>query len=478
MRPVLRAAWCVVACVAWVTSLGEMSAADPASPAPVAIGTRVEPFVDLFLVDRRENVTHFFHAPVEERRLEQPPSNGYYATVIFHQKKYRHYCREILPGYSGPQHDGHPGEVTAYAESTDGLRWTRPELGRVEVDGSRKNNYVLKESPFCHNFSPFLDARPDCPASERFKALAGVEASGGLFAFASPDGLDWRKLHDGPVLRRPAAEPMFDSQNVAFWSEHENRYVAYCRQSRDRLRSIVRTTSPDFRAWSPFEPVRANLEGEHLYTSQAHPYFRAPHLVIGLATRFLPDAGQSTDIVLLTSRDGLNFDRTLKEAYIRPAATRASWSNRGNYAALNVFPLRNDRPDMPDEWRYTVLDDMGLLVRDRVYRLRLDGFASLRAGYEQGTVLTRPLTFEGNALLLNYETSAAGRLQVEILDEHGGPLPGFGLADLKETLRGNERGQVVVWKSGTNLAALAGRPVRLRFVLKEADLYSIRFVQR
>lgn len=445
---------------------------------PIPIGKRVEPFVDLFLVDRMEGLTHRFHAPVEERRLEQPPSNGYYATVIFHQKKYRHYCREILPGYDGPQHDGHPGEVTAYAESTDGLRWTRPELGRVEVAGSRRNHYVLKESPFCHNFSPFFDARPECPPHERFKALAGVEASGGLFAFVSPDGIDWKKLRDEPVLKRTASEPMFDSQNVAFWSPHENRYVAYCRRFNKGLRAIVRSTSPDFLAWSPFEPVQANLDGEHLYTSQAHPYFRAPHIVIGLATRFLPNAGQSTDIVLLTSRDGLNFDRVLKEAYIRPAATRASWSNRGNYAALNVFPLKNDRPDLPDEWRYSVIDDMGLLVRDRVYRLRLDGFASLRAGYEQGTLLTLPLVFDGNSLVLNYETSAAGHLVVEILDEHGAAIPGFRVADLKERLRGNERGQVVVWKPGANLSALSGRPIRLRFELKEADLYSLQFTHR
>ncbi len=444
---------------------------------PLALGDRVEPFVDLFLIERMDGVTHRFHTPIEQRGLKQPPSNGYYSTVIFHKKKYRHYCRETIPGYKGPDHDGNPGEVTAYEESLDGIHWTRPKLGLFEVNGSRDNNYVLAGmAPFSHNFSPFLDTRPDCPADQRFKALAGTQSGGGLFAFVSADGIRWNKASKEPIIKTQTGVYMFDSQNVAFWSETEKQYVAYCRQFRDKLRSIVRTTSPDFVHWTPVKPVTANLPNEHLYTSQAHPYFRSPHLTLGLATRFFPDRGQSTDIVLLTSRDGTAFDRVLKEAYIRPANTRASWGNRGNYASLNVVPLMNDRADLPEEWRYSIIEDMAIMVRDRIYRLRLDGFASLHAGFEQGEIVTKPISFVGDSLVINYETSAAGQVKVEVLDDAGKPIPGFRLDQMKEVLRGNERRQQVLWQG--DLKTLAGKSIRLRFVITEGDLYSLRFMKR
>ena len=448
---------------------------------PVFIGDRWEPFVDLYLVDQMKGVSHQFQKPIEIRNLQHPPSPGYYSTVIFEKNKYRHYCRETIPGYKGSDEDGNAGEVTAYEESTDGINWTRPELGLFEVNGSRANNYVLANTPpFSHNFSPFLDARPGCPPEQRFKALAGtMDKSGGLVAFASGDGVRWSKLREEAVLKPIADRMMFDSQNVAFWSPVEKCYVAYCRIYRNNLRSIVRATSPDFLNWSAFEDVPANLRDEHLYTSQAHPYFRAPHITIGLATRFFPDRGRSTDIALLSSRDGKSFDRVLKEAFIRPAPTRESWGNRGNYAALNVFPLRDDTPGIQAEhWRYLNAQHMGIMVRDRIYYLPLDGFASINAGFEEGAMTTKPLLFSGKELMLNFETSAAGFIRVEIQDEAGKIIPGYTAADMKDDLRGNNRGTAVAWKTGSDLSKLAGRPIRVRFVMREADLYSIRFATR
>jgi hypothetical protein len=461
--------------------MGKADAAGAAGGgAPIEIGDRLEPFVDLFLVDQMKGVTHRFQKPIEIRNLANPPSAGYYSTVIFDRNRYLHYCRETIPGYTGSGDDGNPGEVTVYEESTDGINWTRPNLGLFEVNGSRSNNYVLANmGPFSHNFSPFLDKRPGCPPEERFKALAGISVSGGLVAFVSPDGIRWTKLREEPVLKVAPGDLMFDSQNVSVWSPVENQYVAYCRQHIKGLRSIVRATSPDFLTWSAFEPVPANLENEHLYTSQAHPYFRAPHITIGLATRFFPNQGSSTDIALLSSRDGKSFGRVLKEAFIRPAPTRESWGNRGNYAALNVYPLRNDRPDVPDEWRHSAaLELMGIMVRDRIYYLPLDGFASISAGFEDGEMITKPLRFTGKELLVNFETSAGGFLRVEIQDADGKAVPGFSAGDMKEDLRYNARGQIVVWNRGSDISSLAGQTIRLRFVMREADLYALRFVTR
>jgi hypothetical protein len=102
--------------------------------------------------------------------------------------------------------------------------------------------------------------------------------------------------------------------------------------------------------------------------------------------------------------------------------------------------------------------------------------ASANAGAEGGEFTTRPVTFDGNRLVLNYATSAAGSVQVELQDEAGRPLPGFTLADMPP-LYGDELDAVVRWKSGDDVSSLAGKPVRLRFVLSDADLFALRFRQ-
>ncbi|HQK92578.1 MAG TPA: hypothetical protein PLD23_03695, partial [Armatimonadota bacterium] len=113
-------------------------------------------------------------------------------------------------------------------------------------------------------------------------------------------------------------------------------------------------------------------------------------------------------------------------------------------------------------------------ARLRRFAIRVDGFVSIQAPLSGGELLTRPLLFAGSRLLLNYSTSAAGSVQVEIQDTKGQPMPGFSLAE-SEALYGDSLEQAVVWKGSPDLAALSGQAVRLRFVLRDADLYSLRF---
>ena len=108
----------------------------------------------------------------------------------------------------------------------------------------------------------------------------------------------------------------------------------------------------------------------------------------------------------------------------------------------------------------------------RRYSLRLDGLASARAGYEGGELVTRPLTFEGARLVVNFATSAAGEARFELRDPAGEPLPGFTYADCAPLI-GNEIEREVPWPG--DLAALASRPVRLAVRLKDADLFALRF---
>ena len=113
--------------------------------------------------------------------------------------------------------------------------------------------------------------------------------------------------------------------------------------------------------------------------------------------------------------------------------------------------------------------------------LRTDGFVSVHAGYSGGEMVTRPLVFQGDNLVLNFSTSAAGSIRVEIQDVRGHPVPGFSLEE-SPLIWGDEIEHAVRWErirsratSEKPLAHLAGKPVRLRLVMKDADLYSLRF---
>ena len=446
-------------------------------PEPVRdIGSRREVFVDRFLIERLDNTTLRLHQPTKVPRPRSPLIGGY-ATVIKDGELFRAVYRSVDPSYKGEQFDANPGEMTCYAESRDGHEWTQPNLGIVEINGSRENNVILRASPFSHNFSPFLDERSGVPADQRFKATAGLSGNavkesqnakpgeaagikGGLYTFASPDCIHWRQMSQEPPIT--LTEFGFDSQNVSFWSTVENLYVCYLRSWQDGLRSISRSTSPDFVTWSKPVALAPNLSGEHLYTSQTHPYFRAPHLYVALPTRFHPGRGESTDILLMTARGNAPYDRTFREALIRPGLDPARWGNRSNYAALNVVPTSPTEMSIYHEGS-----------GDR-FVLRTDGFASVHAGADGGELVTRPLRFTGRELFINYSTSAGGGVRIEIQEESGKPVPGFTLADSRN-LVGDAIEQLAGWENGSDVSSLAGKPVRVRFVMQEADLFAIQF---
>jgi hypothetical protein len=429
------------------------------------IGSRLELFVDGYLIEGLEGVQYKMHTP-QQAPPSPSPVQGYYMTVIKDGDLYRAYYRDHVAGTPNLGTDDDPNAITCYAESRDGHTWTYPQLGLHGVLGSQGSNVILAHAAPCsHNFSPFLDTRPGVPSGERFKAVAGVHdgGQGGLFGFASGDGVHWQKIQDRPLIR--SAARAFDSQNVAFWSESEGCYACYYRTwsaPQSGLRTISRTLSSDFVHWSPATPMEANVAGEHLYTNNTHPYYRAPHIYIALPTRFFPQRGDSTDIMLMTSRGGDRYDRLFMEAFIRPGLGAARWGNRSNYAALNVVPTGPAEMSVyhaPDGQRYT---------------LRTDGFVSVNAGYAGGQMATRVLRFSGRKLVLNYSTSAAGSVRVEVQSPDGQAVPRYSLPDCRP-LVGDEIEGLVRWRHGAGLGDLAGKPVRLRFVLQDADLYSIQF---
>ena len=334
-----------------------------------------------------------------------------------------------------------------------------------------------------------------------------------LYALKSPDGLRFSLLSHRPII----TGCYLDSQNLAFWDGHRGEYRAYVRDfdgptpdsvrgryTRDHgIRGIKTATSKDFLSWT--EPEWLNYPGapvEQLYTNQVMPYERAPHIFIGFPMRYIdrgwtkatdslpglehrrkrtaayPRTGTAvTDGVFMSSRDGVNFQRW-GEAFIRPGLReRDNWVYGDNCVGWGVVETKSDIPARPTSSRSTLprATGPGPASTLRRYTLRLDGFVSVQAPLSGGEFVTKPLIFTGDHLIMNYSTSAAGSIRVEVQDEAGRPLEGLTLGD-SIVLFGDSLEQKALWKDTDILGHLTGRPVRLRFVLEDADLYSIRFV--
>ena len=441
---------------------------------PVALGTRVEMFVDDWLIDagRSPGTVSLQLTPPVKREIvlvtDKPwegPDSAYFS-VFQDGPLVRLYYRGIVPAG-----DTSIGQVTCYAESPDGIHFTRPNLGLVEFEGSKENNIIYRGIE-AHNFAPFRDANPAARPEERYKAMAGIQSK--LYAFVAPDGIHWTKLQADPVMTKGA----FDSLNLSFWDDRTQNYRCFSRFFDGDVRAIQSCTSTDFIHWADPVPNRypKRAPKEHFYTNGTRPCPGAPHIYLSFPKRFVPerkkfadykDMGVS-DAVFLSSRDGENWDRTFLEAWVRPGPDNRNWTQRSNMPAWGIVQLDPTEFSMYITEHYEWPDH-----RLRRITVRRHGFASAHASAAGGEFTTRPVTFTGKNLILNYATSAAGAIQVEVQDAQGKPIEGRSLADMP-VLFGDELDAVASWKSGSDLSSLIGKPVRFRFVMKDADLFALR----
>jgi len=486
---------------------------------PVEVGARRELFVDSSLIERFEGRAELrLHHPQPREvalKFDEPwegNASGY-ATVIVDGDLYRMYYRGHRYLLEPPPLRQAQSEVVCYAESRDGITWTKPKLGLYDWPptqnntGNKENNIFWRGGPETHNFAPFLDTRPGCPPAERFKAVGGTIESKGLRTFHSADGIHWQRRSEQPVV----TEGAFDSHNTVFWDAERRRYTMYTRFFSEAnfqgLRSIGVSYSEDFETWSkPVGLSYGNSPPQQMYTNQVAPYYRAPHILLGFPTRFVarPLTAQArqlepvraraafaesikasgaytgaeiTDGLFMSSRDGERFHRW-DEAFLRPGREgEGRWIYGDNYQSYGLFETRAGE-GLPNEismhfnegaWR----DEMHRLRR---YTIRLDGFVSLHAPLSGGSVTTVPLRLQGNQLTVNFATSAAGSLRIALLDADEKPLPGHSLEDCDE-LFGDSTERVVTWRGSAVLNSSHRGEVRLFAKLTDGDVYSFRFVQ-
>ncbi len=444
--------------------LGILLSATAIAAPPIDVGTRLELMVDDHLVESLDGLTLKLHHPCRTGTvltLDSPWEGDYlgHVSVLRDGDLYRMYYR----GYHKPGFSWDDDIYTCYAESCDGIHWNKPSLALVEWEGSKANNIVTHGQKGAY-LTPFIDRRPGVPAAERYKSLAGNPA----YAMVSGDGIHWRALSE---KRLPL--PF----GIALWDPRRKEYMAYVRAKNQGARSIALSTSPDFLSWSkPRLLDFGNRPVEHLYWNTAIPYFRAPHIYLGFPMRLIeyedPATGKTTDrtdCVLLVSRDGYHFGRHWTEAFVRPGLDPHNWQPHTNMMSYAIVPSGENEISL-----YLTNRAGGSPPHLQRLVLRTDGFASLNAPYEGGECLTKLLVFSGDRLVLNASTSAAGEVRVEILSPQGKPLEGYRLEDCRPFV-GDTISHVVQWKRGDDLSDLAGMPVRLRIVMRDADLYSFRF---
>ena len=459
---------------------------------PVRVGSDRQLFLDDVWFESQENIRLRMHTPVAREvavTADRPWESGgvHYSTVIEDDGRYRMWYRCDVG--EGPENrDGE--SMMCYAESADGITWDKPDLGLVEWAGSRANNLFLPTDDL-RGINASVIKDPNGVVGERYKMITRERARpvDAILGFVSDDGINWRRTGPDPILTgRP-----FDSHNILLWDEASERYIIYMRghstsvagtfgPTKDGHRSIRRSESADFLNWSEPETVIEADEddppGLHFYTNSGVKYDRAANAFFMFPMMLYPERVHPaapipglSDIQLATSRNGITWERRFREPFIRPGLDQRNWVDRNPIMGPGILELAPGELSM----YYTELYRSGPGARFRRCTIRTDGFVSVEGPYRGwGEFVTPPLTFTGDRLELNYSTAGGGSIFAELQDENGTPLEGFSIDDCDEIFGDKIEGEVT-WKSGAGLGGHAGKAVRLRIRLRDANLYAFHF---
>ncbi len=447
----------------------------------INIGSRVEMFIDKYIIAKMDNTTLKLNTPVKKEivmQFDKPweGATGAYFTVLKDDGLIKLYYRGDCPDI-----DTNPQQITCYAVSTDGINFTRPALNLYDYFGL--DNNIIWKGIESHNLTPFKDDRPCVLLEHKYKAVGGAtppgKSNGQLYALSSNDGVVWKRLMESPILEKGT----FDSQNVVFWDTNIKKYRCYSRYfdkgGFSGVRAIQSCTSDNFINWSDMveNSYEEDVPKEQFYTNATVLCPGAEHIYLSFPKRFVPERKKIiehpvegvSDAVIMTSRDGVNWDRTFMEAWCRPGCDYKNWTDRSNMPALGIVETSPTEFSMyiSEHFRH---DDNRL----RRLAIRKHGFASVNAGYKAGMFTTKPVIFSGNKLSLNYSTSAAGHIRVGMKDISGKPIQGFTLEDMNP-LYGDSVYENVYWNGGKDLSKISGCPVMLDFEMKDADIYSLHF---
>ena len=465
--------------------------ANPPAVIPIAVGRQL--WVDDFLI-AQTNLARVFHQPRKfagnpvfkpETRLETetgqpvacPKSGGVWWDPADHRFKMWYEA-----GWIG---------TMAYATSVDGIHWERPDLDIQP--GSNRLLPALKPD----STTVVLDHEAANPA-ERFKLF--LRGPGGppqpAHCLVSPDGIHW----SDPV---PTGD--LGDRSTVFLNPFRKKWVYSIRAS-GKLSSKARGRSRYYREHADFLPgakwtnddlvfwtgadaldPRDPAIGDRvqLYNLDAVAYESVMlgfyQVLAGPANDVCMKGGfpKTTELALAYSRDGFHWHRPDRTAFISASRQEGTW-NRGYVQSVGgVCAVVGDRL-----WFYHIgfQGDSSMKesnwLKNGMYSkgstglasLRRDGFVSMAANAQGGSLTTRPVTFEGEHLFVNVDCPA-GELRVEMLDVNGQPIEPFTLQNCIPVAVDSTLHRVQ-WRGDPGLSSHRGKPVRFRFYLKSGDFYS------
>ena len=490
---------------------------------PIDVGSRKQLFVDDKLIARSQGITFTMNTPL---KMNQPvlandipwegeagASIAAYSSVIKDGDKVRIWGsgKAMLPVQLAP--GGPVISLFAYAESKDGIHFTTSNPSLVAYDESKAE---IGKHGRIGGVSVWID--PKAPPSQRYKSQAKFYPPDGRPAefhiYSSPDGYRWM------LFTKPDIGEM-DTQSIVFWDESRQRYLLYTRKNPDahtpkRRRVVRRMESGDLFRWNNEVFVMdADEVDNHTYTTPTpqppvdfygatvfkYPDDSADSVYFMLAHAFwhwqrrpkeqraggYEDhkfqyevlAPATLDDRLSVSRDGLHFTRLGDRRSFLPLGLSGTFSSKWTWSLPNPIRMGNEL------WIYYFGDNQDhdgfvepgaskrMMAIDRAI-LRLDGFVSADAAYTGGEIVTPLLTFAGSRLELNVDPGAGGSIRVELLDERDEPIKGY-TREEATALYGNSVCMPVTWKAESSVASLAGKTIKIRFLMRDCKLFAFQF---
>jgi hypothetical protein len=442
------------------------------------------------------------HRPrIDEQPLVWPDrpwesSINVYSTLFEDEGRYRLYYECLYRRERERQ--GGLQAMMAYSESTDGVNWEKPTVGTVAFKGSTENNLVYGlDASLGRGVSGgtvFKDL--SAPADERYKLvhMGYEEGVPCVFGAVSPDGLRWKAL-EKPLIRGYLS----DTQTVVTFDREKERYVGYFRGWKGmeygkwhNRRTIAYAETDRFESWPMPQTIAAPDVNDDpdvdLYTNA---YVRWPgttdaHLMFPALYRRAPDV---LEMHLMTSRDGLGWQRPSREPLIPSGEPGSGWDG-GVYAGRGLASFDPGEWTLPIGPRWHTHNQARFETKGSVEppnrgylcraKWREDGFTSIQAETE-GRCTTVPITFDGGELKVNVWTRFGGEVRVELANalgeemERAEAVEGHTLEEC-DPISGDVLGHTVTWSGKSDLRTWAGKPARLRFLLRRARLHAIQFV--
>jgi hypothetical protein len=442
---------------------------------PVEVGRDRQLFIDDYVIAKTKGVKLTLNQPTKYAGnpvlvADKPWEKGsvaVYGTVLYDEqdKCFKMWYRAIDDTC-----------YACYATSKDGIRWDKPVLGIKEHKGSTQNNIVLgKANPkfYLDGFAVIKEADEADP-KRRYKMLT---YNGGrrFAAMVSPDGLHW----SGPI--NPKQQDTGDVVSM-YRDTGLGKYVALLKRrwvfndkdgNQQKRRARLISLSEDFVKWSnpqwAIVPDKQDPFHTHFYSHVAYMY---QGLRIGYVTVFMKDT-ELIDTQLCYSRDGASWHRYRERIPFLPC-TKGTFDAGMLLAGASGLVIRDGKI-----WIYYCGYSTDHAGRDQgggkckngigLAHLRLDGFVSVDAGPNGGTLLTKPLIWRGNSLRIN-ANAVKGQVRAELVDAKGKPIPGYDPA-ASLPFKGDSLNAPLRWKRGSP-DALGGQAVSIRFHLTAASLYS------